>query len=360
MVGTTTALILGMTAMAGASAAGGIAQSRAAGKGANAQVKATEEGRKIMDAAVAGANPAITEAAAGAGAGYNEAATGAAEGVINAGKAAAAGVTGAAGTANAGVNAATGSANDLLNPYIDAGRRGTEGLEGLANGPGFKFNPDEDPRFQFQLEQGMNALTRNASARGASQSGGAWKAAQRYATGLAGDSFDAAFDRFRADRSDRAGMYSTLSGNGLTASGRAGDNLVGAARYSGDNDMDAATYAGNVGLQSEQYAGDARRDAAKFGVGLKYDAAVQTGNNSIRGAEFGANTTMAAGDARAAEGIAKGNAFAQAAGGVANAGSTLILGSALRPRTPSYNNPISASAYLPGGILAPARPQYQA
>jgi hypothetical protein len=325
-VATTTALLLGTLAAAGGSAASGAMQARAAKKGADAQIDATREGRQIVQDTVAGVNPTITEAAKNTGAGY-QAAT----------DEAIAGVNEAVGSAQSGVRGAAGSANELLNPYVDAGGRGVAGLEGLASGPGFEFNPDEDPGYQFRLDEALKALERGSAARGATLSGGALKARMRYASGLASQEFQAAFDRFRSDRSDRAGMYGTISGMGLTAAGKAGDNL-----------LDAETYAGNVGMQGAQYGGEARRDASKFSDGLLYDAAVKTGDNSIRAAEYGGNATMAAGDARAAGQVGAANGWSNGIAGAANAGNTLILGSMLRPRVPTQ-----AVSYMPGGNLAP-------
>lgn len=333
-VATTTALLLGTLAAAGGSAASGAMQAKAAKKGADAQIDATREGRQLVMDTVAGVNPAITEAAKNTGAGYRAATD-----------QAVAGVDTAVDTAQAGVRGGALSANEFLRPYIDAGGRGVAGLEGLANGPGFEFDPNEDPSYQFALDEGMKALERGGARVGSTQSGGLEKARMRFASGLASQNFQGAFDRFRADRSDRAGMFSTISGMGLTAGGHAGDNL-----------LDAEQYAGNLEVQGAQYGGDAKRDSSKFSDGLLYDAAVKTGDNSIRGSEFGANTLMAAGDAKAAGQVGAANGWSSAIGTGVNAGNSLILGSTLRPRTAplSYTPPVAA--YLPGGALAPTKP----
>jgi hypothetical protein len=333
-IATGTALLLAGMAAAGGSAVSGAKQASAAKKGADAQIDATREGRQIVQDTVAGVNPTITEAAKNTGKGY----TAATDQAI-------AGVDTAVDTAQAGVRGGAVSANEYLRPYIDAGGRGVAGLEGLANGPGFEFDPEEDPGFKFRMEQGLAALERGGAARGLGQSGGLEKARMRYSSGLASQEFQAAFDRFRADRGDRAGMFSTISGMGLSSAGKAGDNLV-----------DAEQYAGNLEVQGAQYTGDARRDSSKFADGLLYDAAVKTGDNSIRASEYGANATMAAGDAKAAGYVGAANGWGAGLAGVTNAGTSLVLGSALRPRAvaPSYMPP--TTAYLPGGALAPSKP----
>jgi hypothetical protein len=70
---------------------------------------------------------------------------------------------------------------------------------------------NQDPGYQFQLTQGMNALNAQNAATGGSQSGAAIKAATRYGTDYAGTKYKEAFDRFRSNRGD---IYSMLSGQG--------------------------------------------------------------------------------------------------------------------------------------------------
>ena len=70
---------------------------------------------------------------------------------------------------------------------------------------------NQDPGYQFQLTQGMNALNAQNAATGGSQSGAAMKAATRYGVDYGSTKYKEAFDRFRSNRSD---IYSMLSGQG--------------------------------------------------------------------------------------------------------------------------------------------------
>jgi hypothetical protein len=70
---------------------------------------------------------------------------------------------------------------------------------------------NQDPSYQFQLTQGMNALNAQNAATGGSQSGAAMKAATRYSQDYAGTKYQDAFNRFRSNRGD---IYSMLSGQG--------------------------------------------------------------------------------------------------------------------------------------------------
>jgi hypothetical protein len=54
---------------------------------------------------------------------------------------------------------------------------------------------NDDPGYQFRLEQGMKALNAQSAAKGGLMSGGALKAAQRYGQGLASQEYGAAYNR---------------------------------------------------------------------------------------------------------------------------------------------------------------------
>lgn len=77
------------------------------------------------------------------------------------------------------------------------------------------FNPTDlqnDPGYQFQLQQGEQALNRAQAARGNYFSGEALKAAQDYGQGLAGTSFDAANNRFNTNRNFNYGVAGDQAG----------------------------------------------------------------------------------------------------------------------------------------------------
>lgn len=100
------------------------------------------------------------------------------------------------------------------------------------------FTPQDlanDPGYQFQLQQGEQALARNQAARGNYFSGEALKAAQDYGQGLAGTAFDAANSRYNQNRAfnygvatDQAGVYGN-QGNIQANSGINNSNLLSGA-----------------------------------------------------------------------------------------------------------------------------------
>jgi hypothetical protein len=89
----------------------------------------------------------------------------------------------------------------------------------------------ESPDYQFNLEQGQQAIDRSAAARGGLLSGRAVKEGQRYASGLASREYGSFVDRLM----QQAGLGST----GIGASASAGANT--ANQISGINMNNAAT-----------------------------------------------------------------------------------------------------------------------
>jgi hypothetical protein len=113
-----------------------------------------------------------------------------------------------------------------------------QGAAKLAPFENTSFNPEDlqnDPGYQFQLQQGEQALQRSQAARGNVFSGAALKAAQEYGQGLAGTTFDAANSRYNANRGfnygvaqDQAGVLGNI-GNIKANSGINNSNLLSGA-----------------------------------------------------------------------------------------------------------------------------------
>lgn len=100
-----------------------------------------------------------------------------------------------------------------LSPYQQSGLQANQQLsDALAAG----FNPTDlqnDPGYQFRLQQGMQGLQRQLGASGLGQSGAALKAAQEYGQGLASQEYQDAYNRWLGQNQQLAG----LSGQGYGA-----------------------------------------------------------------------------------------------------------------------------------------------
>lgn len=75
----------------------------------------------------------------------------------------------------------------------------------------------QDPGYQFRLQQGLDALQRSAAARGGLQSGGTMRALNDYAQGSASQEYQNAYNRFTNDQTNRFNRLASLAGVGQTA-----------------------------------------------------------------------------------------------------------------------------------------------
>lgn len=83
-----------------------------------------------------------------------------------------------------------GRAEAQFQPYGQAGQTALQNMQA----PSMEALQN-DPGYQFRLQQGQQALERSLAAQGLGQSGAALKAAQEYGQGVAGQTYDNFFDR---------------------------------------------------------------------------------------------------------------------------------------------------------------------
>lgn len=115
-----------------------------------------------------------------------------------------------------------------------------------------KFTGDDlenDPGYQFGLDQGNQALDRRAAAGGNYFSGQALKAAQRFGQDYAGTKFNEAFSRDNTNKSRVANFLTSVSQMGLNAATQTGMAGIQTANNQAQNTIGAgnAAAAGQVG-----------------------------------------------------------------------------------------------------------------
>lgn len=188
--------------------------------------------------------------------------------------------------ATAGNNAITAAsdardnANNILNPYATAGQTGLNTLSEFASKPAQFTYADyaNDPAFQFEMEQGTNAISHNAAARGLASSGNVLKDLTRFGQGLAATYYDQAFNRFMQGRGLQQAAATTLAGQGLNAAGQQSNNIMQTGQYVGNTGMDVANFMANFGLQGENLAANYRVNGQNArGAGLLGQANAITG-----------------------------------------------------------------------------------
>lgn len=110
---------------------------------------------------------------------------------------------------------------------------GTGGFQGLLNkdpvyagvyGDTQRFL-EQDPGYQFRLEEGQKALDRQGAAAGRLYSGGQLKAAQRYGQNFASGEFGNAFNRANSLRTDAYNRLASLAGLQQTGTASASNAL---------------------------------------------------------------------------------------------------------------------------------------
>lgn len=120
-------------------------------------------------------------------------------------------------------------------PWRNAGASALGQLSaGIAPGGQFtqKFgdtNFQGDPGYQFRMQQGMDALNNQASARGGFLSGAQLKGAQEYGQGFASNEYGNAYNRFMNDQNTQFNRLSGVAGTGQVANGQvaqAGMNMA--------------------------------------------------------------------------------------------------------------------------------------
>lgn len=139
----------------------------------------------------------------------------------------------------------------LQQPYLNAGSGAISQLSSLTApggslvqpyGPQFTAPTDvteqNDPGFQFRLQQGQQALERSAAAKGGLLSGGTVKAEQRYAQDYASNEYQNVYNRalgeyqqayniFQNDQANQYGRLMGVAGLGQSSAVNAGNILGG-------------------------------------------------------------------------------------------------------------------------------------
>jgi len=110
-----------------------------------------------------------------------------------------------------------------LQPWIQTGTNATNQLNQNAgpNGSlGRQFTMadfNKDPAYQFDVQQGLQAINNSNSVRGGALSGGTLKALSNYGTQQASNEFGNAAARFTQNQNQNFGQLSSLAGQGLSA-----------------------------------------------------------------------------------------------------------------------------------------------
>ena len=145
-------------------------------------------------------------------------------------------------------------------PWIAAGAQALPQLSSMAaQAPTFTaqdFANNMDPAYQFDLQQGQQAIQRSAAASGGLASGGTLKSLSDYSQGQASNEYQNAYNRFMDSQNTQFNRLASVAGIGQTANntlGAAGQNMAnnvgnemtGAANAIGASQIASANAYGN-------------------------------------------------------------------------------------------------------------------
>lgn len=162
--------------------------------------------------------------------------------------------------ATASQKAALDRQTELQEPFRQAGMTAQNeimqylGIGGDKNAPGYgslaksfdelyggdKFQ--QDPSYQFRVDEGIKAVNRSAAARGMLESGATLKGLTRFGQREGSQEYQNAFNRFQVERAARLNPLQSLMGSGQSAA----NVLTGAAGQFGQNEASNIYNAGQA------------------------------------------------------------------------------------------------------------------
>lgn len=128
----------------------------------------------------------------------------------------------------------------LNKPWVDSGTAALGQLNSEMPDLTRKFTAadfQQDPGYQFDLQQGQQAMQRSAAAKGMLNSVGTQQNLNNYSMGMASNEYGNAYNRFVQSQQQRYNMLAGLAGNGQTAVGQISANGAQVANNVSNNTM---------------------------------------------------------------------------------------------------------------------------
>lgn len=165
--------------------------------------------------------------------------------------------------------------------WREAGSRAVGGMEDKDFQRDFTLADfQQDPGYQFRMQEGSKALEGSAAARGSLHSGATLKALTKYGQDFASNEFNNAYNRFNADRDRRFNRLASLAGAGQTANSQVAQGGMNYANQAGANmvgigNAEAANHIGRANRMNQWM--DRSEDMMMKGAGMMFsDARLKT------------------------------------------------------------------------------------
>ena len=156
-----------------------------------------------------------------------------------------------------GVTMAEGGSGDMRPQGGSTGDQFSTGMGGYGSlsTPFSQTNWQQDPGYQFRLQEGQKALERSGAAKGMSLSGAQAKALQGYGQGMASQEYGNAYNRYQTDQTNLYNRLAGVAGTGQTAAnqiGSLGANMANqvSANQIGAGNANAAGWTAGTGAIS--------------------------------------------------------------------------------------------------------------
>ncbi len=173
-----------------------------------------------------------------------------------------------------------------------------------------------DPGYQFQLQQGLQATQNNAIAKGQGYSPAMQQALMGYGTGLASQSFDTyrtglsnTFNQYQNQLQNLSQMGQQAAGGGATMAQQVGQGI-------NQNITGLATGQANLNAATGQQLANNSMNAAGATSGMAMNQGQSLSNNLMTQGDTQANAALAAGQARAMQSQYQSASSSSAAGGL--------------------------------------------
>lgn len=130
-------------------------------------------------------------------------------------------------------------------PYVTAGANVLKQLQGLTT-PGGTAQFQNSPGYQFQVQQGENAILNNRSALGGVNSGNTLKALNSYGQGVANQDYWNYYNALQTQAGNGQNAAANLGSLGTQVGSSIGNNIIGAGNASAAGTVGASNAVGNA------------------------------------------------------------------------------------------------------------------
>lgn len=152
-------------------------------------------------------------------------------------------------------------------PYRQAGYAALTGMQDPSFQHDFGMADfQQDPGYQFRLQQAQDAIQRSAAASGSLGSGSTLKSLIGYSQDYASNEYQNAYERFTNNQTTRFNRLASLAGLGQTGNGTTAQAGMNAANMAGEARMGGANAAGAAGIASANAWGNAMSGTANAGM----------------------------------------------------------------------------------------------